>query len=263
MKTINQIIDKLHLEDLINESHPSVFDDNDDYNLLIVRVPIISKELGAKSLGFIFTENNSYYYDKDKKEFKEFDNVFISPYSIIDKAVDRVLRTFSKYQENILDMEESLYANKTDNDFLHSWLEVKLEILRIERILVRTANTMDEFIDFYTNTENFPINNFMDIHEHIERTMRSAALQLSKLDYLYNFYNAKSNDKMNKMIYILTIISAIFLPLNLVVGFFGMNTTNLPFASGINGTYYASSIILALVISTSIIITIWRRKIEG
>jgi len=263
MKDIKQLIDALHLEDLTNESHPSIFDDNEGYNVLIVRLPVISSELGARSLGFVFTENNSYFYEKEKKEFKEFDNVFSSPYSIIDKAVDRVLKSFSKYQEKILDMEESLYENKTNKDFLHSWLEIKLEILRIERILIRTANTMEEFIDFYTNAENFPINNYMDIHEHIERTMRSATLQLSKLDYLYSFYNAKSNDKMNKMIYILTIISAIFLPLNLVVGFFGMNTTSLPFSTGENGTYYATSIIITLIISTSAIVTMWRKKIEG
>lgn len=262
MNNIQEIIDKLHLEDLKNELHPSNFDDNDEYNILIVRLPVITNELKTKSLGFIFTQHNSYYYDKEKDEFKEFDNVFTSIYSIIDKAVDRVLRSFIKYHESISDMEESLYANNTNKDFLNSWLEIKLEVLRIERILTRTTNTMDEFIEFYQNTENFPINKYMDIHEHLERTMRSATLQLSKLDYLYNFYNAKSNDKMNRMIYILTIISAIFLPLNLVVGFFGMNTSSLPFTSGSNGTYYAITLMIILAVITSIVVKLWRRKVE-
>jgi magnesium transporter len=92
--------------------------------------------------------------------------------------------------------------------------------------------------------------------------MRSATLQLSKLDYLYSFYNAKSNDKMNKMIYILTIISAIFLPLNLIVGFFGMNTTSLPFSSGNFGTHYVVTIMLSLIIITSVIVQIRRKKVE-
>jgi magnesium transporter len=262
MKDIQKILDKLHLEDLTNDQHPSNFDDNGDYNILIVRLPVITNELKTKSLGFVFTQQNSYYYDRDKAEFREYDNVFTSIYSIIDKAVDRVLRSFIKYHESISDMEESLYANKTDGNFLHSWLEIKLEILRIERILTRTTNTMDEFIEFYQNTEEFPINKYMDIHEHLERTMRSATLQLSKLDYLYSFYNAKSNDKMNKMIYILTIISAIFLPLNLLVGFFGMNTSGLPFTSGNSGTFYAITIMAILAVITSIIVQSWRKKVE-
>ncbi|WP_373069460.1 magnesium transporter CorA family protein [Sulfurimonas sp.] len=262
MENILTQIDALHLEDLKNDQHPSIFDDNEGYNILIVRLPVIANENGAKSLGFVFGEQNSYFYDRSKNEFKEFDNTFDSPYSIIDKAVDRVLKSFIKYQESISDMEEDLYANKTNKDFLNSWLEIKLEILRIERMLTRTTNTMDEFIDFYENQENFPINKYMDIHEHLERTMRSATLQLSKLDYLYSFYNAKSNDKMNRMIYVLTIISAIFLPLNLVVGFFGMNTSGLPLASGENGTYYAISVMLSLALGASVVFRFWRRKVE-
>jgi len=80
--------------------------------------------------------------------------------------------------------------------------------------------------------------------------MRSATLQLSKLDYLHSFYNAKSNEKMNRILYILTIISAVFLPLNLVVGFFGMNTSGLPFTQVPLGTFYAVSIMISLFIIT-------------
>lgn len=183
-------------------------------------------------------------------------------HDFIDKRVDKLLKTFLKYQEKISEMEEDLYANKTNNDFLKNWLSVKLEILRIERVLLRTTNIMDEFIEFYKDSSEFPINHYIDIHEHLERIMRAATLQLSKLDSLYSFYNAKSNDKMNKMIYILTIISGIFLPLNLLVGFFGMNTSGLPFTSGHIGTYYAIAIMISLVIITSIIVYKWSKKIE-
>jgi len=200
MQNIENILDTLHLEDLNNEAHPSIFDDNENYNMFIIRLPIIGENLDSKSFGFILTDQKSYYYDKEKKEFKEFDNEFTSVYKMVDKAVDRVLRSFTKFQDMVSDLEEDLYANNTDKDFLNSWLEIKLQILRVERILARTTNIMDEFIGFYKDNEEFPINKYIDIHEHLDRIMRSALLQLSKLDYLYSFYNAKSNDKMNKMI---------------------------------------------------------------
>jgi len=262
MQNVNKLIDSLHLEDLKNELHPSIFDENDDYDMLIIRIPVIAQELSAKSFGFIITKEQSYFYDKNKNEFEELKSRFDEPYKLLDKNIDKMLKSFIKYQDRVSEIEELLYENKIKENFMNIWLELKLEILRIERILLKTANTIENFIDYYEHNETFPINHYMDLHEHIERTMRSATLQLSKLDYLYSFYNAKSNDKMNKMIYVLTIISAIFLPLNLVVGFFGMNTSGLPLSAGNNGTYYAITIMLTLALSATLIFQIWRKKVD-
>ena len=262
MENIEQLIDALHLEDVRNEQHPSIFDENEEYDMLIVRIPVISNELSAKSLGFIITKEKSYIYHKEKQRFEELTGRFEGPYKLLDKLTDKILKSFVKYQDSVADMEELLYEDSYKTDFMNTWLGLKLEILRIERILLKAERTIDNFIDYYTDVPGFPMNNYIDIHEHIERTMRSATLQLSKLDYLYSFYNAKSNDKMNKMIYILTIISAIFLPLNLVVGFFGMNTSGLPFASGTAGTYYAVFLMISLAVITSAIVQVWRKKVE-
>jgi len=262
MKTPEQLIDNLHLEDLQNAMHPSFFDENELYDMLIIRIPVITDELNIKSFGFIITQEKSYLYNIETKTFEEFSDRFMELYSMIDNNIDRLLKSFIKYQETISDMEEALYANNLNSDFLNTWLSIKLEILRIERVLLRATTTMDDFIGYYKNSDEFPVNHYIDIHEHIERTMRSATLQLSKLDYLYSFYNAKSNDKMNKMIYILTIISAIFLPLNLVVGFFGMNTSSLPFSGGVNGTFFAVLLMMILGIVTLSVVQFWRKKVE-
>lgn len=262
MKKVEELIDSLHLEDVRNEKHPSIFDDNEDYNMLILRIPVIEKELNGKSIAFILTNETSYIYNKEEQKFEELADCFNAPHKMLDKVTDKLLKSFTKYQDEISDMEENLYADNMTKDFLNSWLLLKLDILRIERILHKASNTMDEFIDCYKDVEDFPINHYSDLYEHMERTMRSATLQLSKLDYLYSFYNAKSNDKMNKMIYLLTIISSIFLPLNLVVGFFGMNTSGLPFASGSYGTFYAIGLMFFLILITSIVVQKWRKKVE-
>jgi len=263
MQQIKELINQLHLEDLHNVEHPSIFEECEGYCTFIVRIPELTNDLTMVSLGFIITSQQCYYFNKENNEFEIIENIYIGLYNLINKRTDKLLKSFVKYQEVILDMEESLYANNITGDFLSHWLSVKLELLRIERVLVRTTSTMREFIEYYKDNEGFQVNHYTDIHEHLERTMRSATLQLSKLDYLYSFYNAKSNDKMNKMIYILTIISAIFLPLNLLVGFFGMNTTALPFTTGNTGTYYALSLMISLVVITSIIVQIWRKKLEN
>lgn len=63
------------------------------------------------------------------------------------------------------------------------------------------------------------------------------------------------------MIYILTIISAVFLPLNLVVGFFGMNTSGLPFTdSETNGTLNVVYLMSSLSLLTFVSALLWYKK---
>jgi len=244
MLNIKECLDKLHLEDLKNEVHPSLFDVNDEYDLLIVRLPIIEDELKFTSVGFIITEEHSFLYDRADDELKKLDDKFISIHNVLNKIIDNLLKAFEKYRDEIADIEEDLYDNQGISSFMKKWLELKRDILRIERVLMHTESTMDEMIEHYEGRDSFPINNYMNLHEHITRTLRSATLQYSKLDYLYSFYTARINDKMNHLIYTLTIISAIFLPLNLIVGFFGINTSGLPFTDGTDGTLGVITIIL-------------------
>ncbi len=262
MDDLLKILDPLHSEDLANTEHPSIFDENEAYDMLIMRIPVVDKLLEMSSMGFIITPEKSYYYDKNAKQFHVFDDRFNGPYKTIDAMVDRLLKAFSKYKDLTADMEEFLYLDKTANNFMTQWLDLKRDILRIERVLLRTSETMKEVIEYYEGQDDFPINNFVDLHEHLDRTTRSATLQLSKLDYLYSFYNTRTNEKMNSLIFALTIISAVFLPLNLVVGFFGMNTSGLPFAEGGMGTLKAVALMGTLMIITSVVVYLSYKKVK-
>lgn len=262
MDNLLKILDPLHSEDLANIEHPSIFDENEDYDMLIMRIPVIDTLLDMTSMGFIITPEKSYYYDKGERQFQVFDDRFNGPHKTINTMVDRLLKSFSKYKDLIADMEEFLYLDKSAKNFMTQWLDLKRDILRIERVLLRTSETMKEVIGYYEDLDDFPINNYVDLHEHLDRTTRSATLQLSKLDYLYSFYNTRTNERMNSLIFALTIISAVFLPLNLVVGFFGMNTSGLPFAEGGMGTLKAVVLMGTLMIITSIIVYLSYKKVK-
>lgn len=260
MQDIYNIVEHLHLEDLKNASHPSTFDENDKYDMLILRLPMLEQDLDVISIGFIITDEKSYIYDREKQAFIELESRFESPYEILDKMIDHILNSFQLYLDLIVDMEEDLYLNKTNKSFMKQWLKLKHNIVRIERILIHASSTMNKTIGYYENNSDFPINHYIDLHEHLERTIRSATLQLSKLDYLYSFYSAQTNERMNYLIYTLTIISAVFLPLNLVVGFFGMNTSGLPFSGGTSGTTNVVALISILSVITIATINFVRKR---
>ncbi len=262
MQSPEELIDVLHMEDLRNESHPAIFDRNPGYDMLIVRLPEIGRVLEVRSVGFVLTHETAYFYDRERSRFEMFDDRFEGPHRMVDAMTDRLMKGFMRYQERIADMEDTLYGDRASEGFMTRWLEYKRDILRIERVLMRSSEAIKGVIEAYEELESFPVNHYADIFEHMERIMRNATLQLSKLDYLYNFYNVRTSEKMNRMIYLLTIISAVFLPLNLVVGFFGMNTGGLPFSEGSGGTIYAVLLMVSLMALTSGIVYFWRRKVE-
>ena len=74
---------------------------------------------------------------------------------------------------------------------------------------------------------------------------------------LYEFYKTKQDEKMNHIMFILTIVSAIFLPLTLVTGFFGMNTGGLPFVNDSNGTIKV--VMLSLLLEIPFIFWIFKQ----
>ena len=65
---------------------------------------------------------------------------------------------------------------------------------------------------------------------------------------------------MNRIIYVLTLLSGVFLPLNLIVGFFGMNTTSLPFTKIDGGTYNVILILLISALSATLITLLMKRN---
>ncbi|HEY9129548.1 MAG TPA: CorA family divalent cation transporter [Sulfurovum sp.] len=232
-KDINDILDPFHKEDLANPVHPSVYIDDENYKFLILRLPSINdrNDIVMVSRGFVFFEEDIYQYDKKLQKLVKLGNNWHAFYLYLDEIIDDALGLSSRMNDEVIDMEERLYRQKIPNDLLSSWFSHRSYLIRMNRVMRRT---IDIYEKFYTkNKQSFEafIHNFDDLSEHLLRSQRYIEHSIEKLNSIYSFYSAINNDKMNRSVYLLTIISAVFLPLNLAVGFFGMNTGSLPFTS--------------------------------
>jgi magnesium transporter len=241
-------IDNFHIIDIQNEMHPSMFSSHENYDVLILRLPFIDNEkIISKSYGYIFIDNSYFFYNK--KEHKLIDLKSINGlYQNLNENINLTMNIALNIYQNIETMEDDFYENKNINDFNKLWFANKNDLIRISRAISKAIFEYKKFIENYKDKNNFLEIHFDDLLEHLERSNRHASHALEKLDALYNFYVSTNNEKMNKIMYILTVISGIFLPLNLIVGFFGMNTTSLPFTKAENGTAFVMLILLGIVI---------------
>lgn len=69
------------------------------------------------------------------------------------------------------------------------------------------------------------------------------------LEGLTNLYYASQGQRMNQIMKVLTIVSAIFIPLTFIVGVYGMNFENIPELKYQNGYYIIMAFMLILGIS--------------
>lgn len=274
MVTMNGIdLHDLHFKDLQNPIHPSIYETFGNYQILIIRLPelwegkanILSLRLPEfwdvkgkfLSYGFVITPDKVCYYDKKQEIFINYPQGMKDLYAFLDAKIDALMEDIDMAQEKIAFIEEGLYK-KNSSSLMDRWHTLKKELSRSDRVIGKAVNTLGLFISKSKLSEESLQNEFNDLHEHLERTLRSTVAANNQLDDLYRYYNLRSNDRMNRSIYVLTIVSVIFLPLNLAVGFFGMNTGGLPFQDSNFGTVYAfeSMILFAVLLIGAVIWTI-------
>lgn len=100
-----------------------------------------------------------------------------------------------------------------------------------------------------------------DVLEHIERVVHHVGrLEQSAETAVQMHFNAQSN-RTNEVMRTLTVLTAIFLPLNLITGFFGMNFENFPALHAEAGVWWTEVLMLGVALALAWVF--WRQRYIG
>jgi Mg2+ and Co2+ transporter CorA len=100
-----------------------------------------------------------------------------------------------------------------------------------------------------------------DVVEHIERVLAHVRRLESSVEAAVQMYFGAQSHRTNAIMRTLTVLTAIFLPLNLVTGFFGMNFEALPLIHSTRGFWVAFALMLLLGLGASVYF--WRKRYIG
>ena len=100
-----------------------------------------------------------------------------------------------------------------------------------------------------------------DVLEHIERVLSHVRRLESSIENAVQMHFSAQGNRTNEIMRTLTVLTAIFLPLNLVTGFFGMNFESLPGIHSPRAFWVTFSAMLALGIALSWFF--WRKRYLG
>lgn len=97
-----------------------------------------------------------------------------------------------------------------------------------------------------------------DVLEHIERVVRHVRRLEQSVETAVQMHFSAQSHRANEIMRTLTVLTAIFLPLNLIAGIFGMNFEFIPFLHQSNGFWLALA--LMLTIGLGLVLFFWRKR---
>ena len=100
-----------------------------------------------------------------------------------------------------------------------------------------------------------------DVLEHIERVLTHVRRLESSAETAVQMHFSEQNNRTNDIMRALTVLTAIFLPLNFVTGFFGMNFEGLPLIHNAKGFWIVFAVMLGLGVGMSVFF--WRKRYLG
>lgn len=156
--------------------------------------------------------------------------------------VDRVARVLNDLRKRVFDMNEKMEKSVTSVD-LSEISAVKDELLRVLAVAEEQAQCVQSIADGESITSAIDFSSLRGSLGVLLSTAGSTermALRLEKrVSDLREAYDAHQQDCINHRLSVLTIFSAIFLPITLMAGIWGMNFINMPSLERENGYYYA------------------------
>jgi magnesium transporter len=100
-----------------------------------------------------------------------------------------------------------------------------------------------------------------DVLEHIERVLTHVRRLEHSAEAAVQMHFSALSHRTNNIMRTLTVLTAIFLPLNLITGFFGMNFDSLPLIHSATGIWTAVGVMLTVGIG--LIVYFWRKRYLG
>lgn len=164
----------------------------------------------------------------------------------MDNIIDQIQDRTDYLEENLLDTADTKFRNEI--------LAIRRETIILKRYLSPQKEALNKlyndkitWIDEYQKIEIRETND--QLMRHIEEldTIRDKVVLIQ--EELAN----RLSEQLNKKMYILSIISAIFLPLSFLTGLLGINIGGIPGAQS-ESAFYTFSLILIVIVTVQLII---------
>ena len=149
--------------------------------------------------------------------------------AFFDSLLARDYAVLEKIENELAEQEEIIFRKEFDKDF-------NIDLLQIKKLLSKRYAYYTQLLDIadavYENDNDiFDENNLIyidNISKRITRLREDTANMRNSVEHLQDAYSSQIDSSMNNTMKILTVLTSIFFPLTIIVGWYGMNFQHMP-----------------------------------
>lgn len=178
---------------------------------------------------------------------------------IIDNIVDEYLPVMDDFDERINGLEDNIFSiRRPNNEILEEILALKRSLLRVKRISSKQLEVLYRMSHGQFQLISGPVLPFFrDIFDHLVRVTDLAESYRDLISGSLEAYLSVVSNRLNEIMKVLTIFSAIMLPLTFIAGVYGMNFDNMPELHSRYG-YFVAWIVM-IVVAVGMLYLFWLR----
>jgi len=169
-------------------------------------------------------------------------------HQILDQVVDYYSPVLDDFDDRIDKLEDDIFTlRRPNNMILSEIMDLKRSVLRLRRISGKQMDILHRMSrgEFALITEDMrPF--YRDVYDHLVRVVDLAENYRDLISGSLEAYLSVVSNRLNEIMKVLTIFSAIMLPLTFIAGVYGMNFENMPELHSRYG-YYAVWVIMLVV----------------
>jgi magnesium transporter len=180
-------------------------------------------------------------------------------HQILDQVVDYYSPVLDEFDERIDRLEEDIFTlRKPNNQILAQVMDLKRSVLRLRRI---SAKQMDILYRMsrgeFSMIPHDMLPFYRDVHDHLVRVVDLAENYRDLISGALEAYLSVVSNRLNEIMKVLTIFSAVMLPLTFIAGVYGMNFDHMPELHSPYG--YIAAWGLMIVVALAMLFFFWKR----
>ncbi len=246
-------IHSLVITDLQQRRHPPKVEELDGYTFILFRgFATMSEDLpvASQQLGFIVTDRlmitvhyemsisvTAFWNRDDLETLIQHPRMLAT--KIIDFATKRYLAVVLNFEEHLTGLEDRLPSIQSDS-VMAELVAYRARLLRLRRVfdyhLKLAENLVESHWGGIAGEEDLALK-IRDLFDHCERLHSLTAMYYEICGDLVESHISLSSHQLNQTMQILTVITAIFVPMSFLAGVYGMNFVNMPELTWHNGYF--------------------------